>query len=227
MPYRSIAEFLNPKTYLMVVFIIISFICGTILLINAIRKEEAERRILSCYGIFVMLYAFTRIFFLFSDYYIAINFGFETQIHLFYVTLAYSITTTSLILIFYVLEKYLVPTKFIFMGISITIFIFSVLSVLEIISQRISQMVIYILSPLLVLCILCLYFYVIRNTEGSTKKKATGVFIGILCLTIGIILDVRFIEFMVSGILNQIRWVFSAAFMIIGILIFTWSQIKK
>ncbi|MFX1451184.1 MAG: hypothetical protein ACFFCM_10105 [Promethearchaeota archaeon] len=227
MPYSSISEFLNPKTYLTVVLIILLFICGTILLINALRKEQAERRILICYGIFEVLYAFTRIFFLFSDYYIAINFGFETRIHLFYVTLAYSITTASLILIFYVLEKYLVHTKFIFMGISTTIFIFSVLSVFEIISQRISQMIIYIFSPILVLCILCLYLYVIRSTEGSIRQKATGVFLGILFLTIGIILDVRFVEFLVSGPINQIRLALAPSFMILGILIFTWSQLRE
>ncbi|NVM04098.1 MAG: hypothetical protein HWN67_17335 [Candidatus Helarchaeota archaeon] len=229
-PIKSLAEFYQPNLFSLIGLTILLFICGSIFLLRSYRESESQRIIFFCYAFTMIMYGFARMFFIFADYYQAIYWGQDSEPYFFWTTLAYSVGTASLIPILFVLEKYLVlKTKGIFTTISIIIFLFSVVSVFGIISKYLSQYVVYAGLLVIIICIFSLYIYLIRITEGSVRDKAIGVFIGLIILILGMILDAQITEFLApgGGFLNQIRLLIGSSLMISGVSIFNWFQLKK
>jgi len=164
-----------------------------------------------------------------SDYYLAIHFGIESAPFYFWATLGYSIGTGSLIPILFLLEKYMTPTKGIFTIISFVIFGFAVVAVFGVIDKHLAQYIVYAGLLADIICIFGLYIYVIQTSEGSIRGKAVNVMIGLVVLIAGMILDTQAAEFLTpaGGLLNQIRLLIASSLMMLGVIIFTWTQLKE
>ena len=228
---ENMDQFNSPRTYLLIAFIVI-LIAGFLLLMIKAKKVETiqTKRIYQGYALFGLCYAFTRIFFLFSDYEIAKNLGVATTLHNTLVVAAYAVTFASLVFIFYVLEKHLLNRKLIFMSIAIITFIIDIIAliltmleidVFGIEANNIALYSQYIAAPILALAIFLLYITIMRNSTGDVKKRATKSFIGLFLIILGIVIDM---DLMSALGIDQIRYILAPILFIVGALVFYTSQ---
>ena len=195
---------------------------------------EAQKRLLICYGLFLILYAFTRACFLYTEYWLGyfwVNTILEnySDPYYFWILVAYAVGTGSLTPILYVLEKDMVPTKGVFTIIGISICGFAVVSLFGLIPKEVAQYVIYAGLLAIIFVILGLYVYVIQKTEGSMRNRAIWVLIGLIVLIVGMALEMAIADALTpgGGLVGHIRIVIAAALMGVGAIIFTWSQFKE
>jgi len=93
-------------------------------LIHKMRQKEegsAQRNIYLGYSLFLIFYGLVRLFFIFSDCEVYNTHSSETFLNNIYVGMAYSFGIIGAICIFYMIERYLVHTRYIFTIIGIAI----------------------------------------------------------------------------------------------------------
>ncbi|MHC1591100.1 MAG: hypothetical protein ACXQS8_03370, partial [Candidatus Helarchaeales archaeon] len=114
----GILDWLASQTLWIISIIILLGFCSIYFYYKSYKSDiDAQKQILFGYGLFYTCYGITRIFFFFETLYPSGTF--ESEI---FTALGYFVGYISAIFIFYVLEKYMIKTKFVFTAISITAF---------------------------------------------------------------------------------------------------------
>ncbi len=231
---QSLDEFYSPRTFLLAFYIALLVILACIFLAKN-RKVEiiGAKRIHQGYALFALTYALTRTFFLLSDYEIGYNNGTITQLHLIWVTAAYSITFISLMFINFSVERYILNRKPVLMLVALAVFIICIASlVLTVLGigldvstntgpHRIAQYSLYIAGPVLALGIMSLYIVLFRQGTGDVKKKAGMAIAGLLVLLVGLLLDM---DILANPAWDAIRYILSPVAFIIGTIVFFYAQ---
>nr|MDO8108865.1 hypothetical protein [Candidatus Sigynarchaeota archaeon] len=232
----SLDQFYSFRTLLLIVFIGILLVGFVWFMVKARTMESPQaRRIQQGYGLFGLTYAFTRIFFLLSDYERGSHLGTVTQLHLIWVGLGYSVTFVSLLVIYYTVEKQILNRKPILTVIALGSFIVCLVSLVMVIlnigvdlvnnngPQKIAQYTLYITGSFLAIGIAALYIVIARNSSGDVKKKALLSLIGLLIMFGGLLMDMDALSAL--GI-DAIRFYLSPLLFIVGTSMFFVAQRK-
>jgi len=190
-----------------------------IFMIKAIKiQEKSAKSMFIAYGLFYIFFGLTRILYIEAVYILGMfdfftNLGYITQI-------------LALIFIIYVLETQIVKsTKFFFLIITIVAFVIALISLVGVTSIRryFALTLLFILVPISASVIMILYLYVIIKSIGGIRKKAIGLFIGSLMMFASQVMDS---EVFISATFPFVPLEITPIIMIIGVIIFTLSQVK-
>ncbi|MHA1681787.1 MAG: hypothetical protein ACTSUE_12325 [Promethearchaeota archaeon] len=202
-----------------------------------VKSSKAElmgtKRIYQGYGLFTLCYALTRIFFLGSDYEMAISCEFftcePTILHNIYVVAAYTVTTASLVFIFFSIEKYILNRRRVFMVVALIslvvdlgALILTIFNISAVEAKSVAQYVLYVTGPILAIALVSLYLIIIKSSTGDIRKKAILTFLGILLIVAGLFLDMDLLSTM--ALLEAERLWLAPFLFITGALIFIFSQ---
>ncbi|MHA1651845.1 MAG: hypothetical protein ACTSYB_16760 [Candidatus Helarchaeota archaeon] len=198
-------------------------------LFHKMREKEpnsVQRQIFLGYGLFLICYIFTRVFFMLSDIEVYNTKSTETFLNTIYVGIAYSLGILGTLWLFYSIERYLVHTKYIFTMLGIGILILSVVSILAIIPTEIPQLVMTIALPVFIAIIIFLYLYVAVKSSGEPRKRALGIVAGLLVMVVGFLFGSKLLGSALEaiGIIYEVRILIEPFIIIIGSAIFTFSQ---
>jgi hypothetical protein len=230
----SLDQFFSLRTYLLSTYIVVLLV-GFVYFAAKSRQAEnpATKRIKLGYGLFGLTYALTRIFFLLSDYEIASQGGTLTQLHLVWVTAAYSVTFVSLLVIYTTVERLILNRKPVLSAIAaiafltcLVAFALTVFGVgLDLATgagpHKIAQYTLYVTGPILALGIAVLYIVIVRNSTGSVRTKSALSLAGLLMIFAGLILD---IDLLASPAFDPIRFVVSPLLFLVGTIVFFQAQ---
>ena len=185
-------------------------------------RNIPTRRFCYGYALFGLSYAWTRIFFLFSDYESATHGGVATQLVLIYVVAAYSVTIFSFCFIFFSLEKYILIRKpVITISSIIGSCICGVALILTILGEgsspsKIATYSVYVLGPIYGLGFGLSYIKIIKNTAGIVRRNAIISSIGLIIFFTGLLLDIDALS--VLGI-DSIRLLLTPILLLVGTII--------
>lgn len=212
--FRGITDYYKgPSLYLMIIFIIISFIGATFLIVRVIRTEIiAQKQIYFCLSLFFLLYAVTRILFIFAIY-IPDQYNQLTSF-------GYLSAITGVFFIIYIWEKYFLHTRRFFTIFNLILMIVVVISIILNLSRYFSLNILYLCFPFVLISIVLILFNLIYKTAGKMRIKTIENFSGISIMFFGHLLDS---EFIYSFIL--IPLILPPILLIIGILIWFHSLI--
>nr|MDO8085868.1 hypothetical protein [Candidatus Sigynarchaeum springense] len=233
----SLDQFFSPRTLMLCIYIVILFV-GFVYFMVAARKADnaVTNRIKMGYGLFGLTYALTRFFFLLSDYEMAISFpiyNHVTQLHLIWVTTAYSVTFVSLLVIYHTVERLILNRKPVLTVIAAIAFMVCVITLvlvafnvgLDLINDtgphQIAKWTLYVTGPILAVGIAALYIVIVRNSAGSVRVKSALSLIGLLLIFAGLILDMDALS---SLGIDSIRFILSPALFIVGTVVFFVAQ---
>ncbi len=230
----SIYQFYSVHTYLLIAFIFI-LLGGFVGFMIQARKTSniVTKRIFKSFGLFGLTFAFTRVFYLLSDYEFALHSGLATQLQLIFETAAYPITYISLAFLFETVERHMLNRKPIFKFLalitSIICFVCFVLVVfnvgLDVVAntgpQEIAQFSLNIAGPTLILGIAALYIKIIKAASGPVKNRALAAFIGVVVLFSGFLLNTDALS---TTNFEPIQQVLAPACFIIGAVVFFYAS---
>ena len=190
-----------------------------IFMIKAIKiQEKSAKSMFIAYGLFYIFFGLTRILYIEAVYILGM--------YDFFTTLGYITQILALIFIIYVLETQIVKsTKFFFLIITIVAFVIALISLVGVTSIRryFALTLLFILVPISASVIMILYLYVIIKSIGGIRKKAIGLFIGSLMMFASQVMDS---EMFISATFPFVPLEITPIIMIIGVIIFTLSQVK-
>lgn len=195
------------------------YISVIFLIIKSIKtKARSPKLVFLAYGIFYIFFGLTRIVYIVAVY--------NLDNYDFLVTLGYIAQSLALISILYILETHIVKgTKKIFLILTLIAFFISVIALTGVISRELALTILYILLPFSSGVILLLYLYIIFKSTGALRKRAIGLFIGSLLMYVAQIMDSEMIIGSIYPIMPLILEI-TAVIMILGVVIFTFSQVK-
>ena len=195
------------------------FLSAIILIIKAIKSEGRSPKLMYlAYGIFYIFFGLTRILYIVAVY--------NPDSYDFFTNLGYITQNLSMISILYVLETHIVKsTKKIFLIITVIAFFISLISLIGVISREIALTMGFILLPFSGGAILILYLIVSIKSTGALRKSAIGLFFGSLMMYAAQILDSEMFIGLMYPIIPLILEI-TAVIMILGVIIFTFSQVK-
>ena len=204
-------------------FIVIAllFLNFVLFSVKAIKIEEkSQKRVYLGYGLFSLLFGFTRLFFVFAG--ICGN-AFEGCDN-FYLIFGYLVGTFGLIIIIFNLETYLLKTRKILT--SITIILFCIIVVILFVfppneGRGVALTLIYIFNPAVVIAILVSFIYLIEKSTGLSRKKAIGVLIAICLIFLGHTINTTVFYLLFPDTPSLI----APIVMISGLILFTISQL--
>ncbi len=204
--------------YVAIALLFLSFI---FFLLKAIKIEIiSQKRVYLGYGLFLLLFGFTRLFFLFSW---RCGNAFE-GCQYFYLILGYLVGTFGLIIIIFLLETYLLKTRKILTSITIILFCIILIILFGFPSQEgreFALMMTYILLPIVIVTISISYIYLIIQSSGLSRKKAIGAFIGLFLISIGHLMNTSFFYSILPGAPGFL----APIVMIMGVAIFLTTQL--
>jgi hypothetical protein len=231
---ESLEDFFSIRTFLLIIFIGILIIGFFTFMVKASKTDVVgTKRIYQGYGLFGLTYGLTRIFFLLSDYEIASNSGIVTQLHLIWVTTAYSVTFISILFIYFSVEKYVLNRKPVFTFIALGAFIVCLIALVMVIfgigldlannagPHRIAQYVLYITGPILAGGIMILYIIIFKNASGEVRRRSFLSIIGLILLFTGLLLDMDILS---QFLIEEIRFLLSPIAFMVGTSIFFYAQ---
>ena len=185
--FNSIPDYYGGVSLIFWFISIAIYVIGFFLFIKEAAKTELMSLKMShyAYGVFLLLMACTRIFFIIGYYLGAIPGAYD-----FYTSLGYISGTAGLIFWIWVLEKYLVQkTKKIFTLITLFSFSFSIFALFGIVKRSVALNFQYILLPFAIAVILILYIYLIKKTTGTVRRKVEGILFGLFLILLGQVMD--------------------------------------
>lgn len=213
------------------VFVVISMILFALYLFNKMRKKESgsvQKHIYLGYCFFLLSYGVTRIFFIFSDYEVRslVYPIIDSPLNMIYVGIAYTFGLFGALWIFFMVERYLVRTRYIFTAITIGILGLSIISILGIVPTDIPQLIMTVALPGFIALIILLYVYVAIKTPGDARNRALGIVVGLLIMVIGFLLGSKLFGGALEslGMLYEVRILIEPFIVIAGAAIFAFSQ---
>jgi len=140
------------------------------------------------WGFFFIFFALLRVFFMLGIYMGEPTLTIEE--YDLYTNLGYIAGIIGLIFVLAVLEKYMVPqTKKVITIITVVAFVICLVALIIPGGRDIALDVVYILMPITIGFIAIIYVYLIFKTTGMLRKKCEWIFISLLILTIGHLMD--------------------------------------
>jgi hypothetical protein len=208
--------------------LIVALIIFATFLFSKMRQKEpksAQRNIYLGYCLFLLSYAATRIFFVFSDIEIY-NAGVPTTLlNTIYVGIAYSFGIFGALWLILMLERYLLHTWYIFTTLALIMFILSIASIFSIIINQILQFVIAIALPAFFVIVVFLYLYVAIKSSGEARKRSLGIIFGLVIMMIGFLFGSSIIGNYLDPLgLYVVRILIEPFIVIAGSAVFTFSQ---
>jgi len=192
------------------------------------REKEpgsAQLNIYLGYCLFLLSYACTRVFFVFSDievYSMKIS---ETILNTVYVGIAYSFGIFGALWLVLMLERFLLHTKYIFSILAIIMFILSVLSIFIMALNTIIQFAITITLPAFFLLVVLLYLYIAVKSAGEARKRSLGIIAGLVIMMVGFLFGSSVIGAYLDPLgLYVVRTLIEPFIIIAGSAVFTFSQ---
>lgn len=208
--------------------LIIAWMIYSLVMIHKMREKEAgspQRDIFRGYVLFLFTYAITRVIFVFSDFEVRISGSTTTYLNDIFVGVAYSFGILGAIFLLYVLEKYLLHTRYIFSVLAIGLLSLSIISTLAIIPTEVPRLVIAIMMPGFFLIILLLYLYVAFKSSGEPRRRSWGIVAGLCVMMVGFLLGSGIMGGIVDPFgLYEFRILVEPFILIAGGAIFTFSQ---
>ncbi len=211
-------DLLDPTYIMWYVVNILLFLSFLLFFLKAIRlKEKNQRNVYLAYSFFSLLFGFTRLFFLFAWMCGNTFEGCQDS----YLVLGYLTGLLGMNIIIFILETYLLKTRKILTSLTFITFCIVLIALFQVNGREIALNSIYILLPVVFIAITISYIYFIIKSIGQSRKKAIGVFIGLVLLFVGHSMNTS----MVLSIFPELPSIISPIVMFIGILLFTISQI--
>lgn len=212
----------NLKATFWIIVIIYLGIIGILLIIRSLKAEvESLKETQRAYAIFLYMYAMGRIFFIFSDYERDVR-G-DTALYFQFVIIAYICIIIGLLIVIYVLESHVITkTKH---KISYIILILLGVNIVLLFFPNLIAIVRYVNYGLLYtegILVLLIYLYLIINTSGSLRTKSILIFIALICMIVGSILDSD--ALIISGVSSPF---YNPILMTIGATLFGYAQMKE
>lgn len=165
---------------LKILFPIICCIGGTFLFYKGAKAEEVGQKYFFLgIGLFGYLYALTRISFLFSDFTKD-----DAILHPIFWRLGQVISFIALLILIFVLERYVVKTKYIF---TILCAIGTVLT--AVLQEDVVKIIIIIIPAIVLLVVLSIYIYVGKKSQGAPRIKSIKCAISVFILVLGIFIE--------------------------------------
>lgn len=191
------------------------FIFAAIFFIKAYRIDVKEPKLgYIAYGIFGLFFGLTRLVYIIGV--------FSPPMYDFYVTLGYIFTVLALLPVLYILEtQVFTATKKVFLIISVVCFIFSLFAFIGAASRYLASTIMWILMPFTASVIMGMYLLIALKSEGKLRTKAVLIFIGILLITIGHMMDSELVIVNLSFIPLEVTPIIYIA----GIVIFSYTQL--
>lgn len=195
------------------------FGCFCLFLIKSIKLEmKSQKRVFLGYGLFLLLYGFTRLFFLIAKIYGDLYLIEEKD---FYLIWGYLVGLLGVIIIIYIMETYLLKTKKILTTITIILSLINIVALMGLTTKDFALNMIYILLPSVIVAVCISYIYLIFKSTGSSRRKATWALIGIVTIFIGHIIYTHIFR----SFIEEFPFYISPIIIMIGVLIFTVSQL--
>lgn len=208
--------------------LIVALILFAAFLVFKMRDKEsgsAQRNIYLGYWLFLLAYAGTRIFFVFSDFEVYSTKSAVTLMNTIYVGTAYSFGIFGALMLILMLERFLLHTKYIFTIIAIAMLSLSVLSIFIATLNQLIQLAIAITLPAFFVIILLLYLYVAIKSPGEARKRSLGIIAGLLIMMVGLILGSQIAGNIFDPLgLYVVRILIEPFVVIAGSAVFTFSQ---
>jgi hypothetical protein len=183
-------------------------------------ESKSQKRVYLGYGLFSLLYGFTRVFFILAD---LCGNAFE-GCQYYYLILGYLSGTFGMIIIIIIMETYLLKSKKIFTGITIVLFCIILATFLLFPTEEgrsLALTMTYILLPIVVLTISVSYLYLAIKSSGSSRKKAIGALVSIVLIIVGHVLNTTFY----NSVFPDTPLIIGPIIMIGGIILFVTSQL--
>lgn len=203
-------------------FLAICFIAALLFFVQGKRLEMKSQKMMNLgWGIFFIFFALLRIFFM-----LGIFMGEPTatlEEYDLYTNIAYVVGLFGIICLLYVLEKYMTPqTKRIFLIITVAAFVICLVALVIPGGRDIALDVIYVLMPVAIGFIAIIYIYLIIKTTGALRKKCIWIFISLLIIVIGHLMDTQFF----IGAFPTIPLFISPLIMSAGVIVFLISNFR-
>jgi hypothetical protein len=178
---------------------------------NKIKLESTKRLYLG-YAVFAIVYGFSRIFFIFANYYYE-NGMENTSAFELHTRFAYLFGLLSIAFFIFGLERFFFQTK----GLITLLPAITIILVITLPHDSF-RVLNYFVQPVYLLIIMSLYIYIIKKSTGDVRKKAINASISFIIIFVGIFLDSRLFK----GIFSDLgaRWfvyIFSPILVLIGI----------
>ncbi len=217
---KGIGYYQGISLILWILVIILLLISVCLFAIKAFKTEEGKglRMMLIAYSVFCLFYGLTRIIYIIAVY--------NPPNYDFFVILGFLFMLLGIIYWLFILETYIIKfTKKIITIINLIGFVIGLITLSGYFIFAISEMliwriIIYTLGSVSIGIIMIIYVYLIIKTTGTPRKKAIGILVGLILVYITNIMDS---EFFISTF--TIHLVITPIIMIIGIIIFTGSQL--
>ena len=208
--------------------LIIALIIFAVFLFLKMREKEpgsAQRKIYLGYCLFLLSYACTRLFFVFSDIEIYSAKISETFLNTIYVGIAYSFGIFGALWLILMLERFLLHTRYIFTVVAIIMLILSVLSIFIMALNQILQVAIAITLPAFFLIVLFLYLYVAVKSSGEARKRSLGIITGLFIMMVGFLFGSSLVGAFLDPLGLYVARILIEPFIVIaGSAVFTFSQ---
>ena len=208
--------------------LIIALLIFATFLFSKMRQKEpqsAQRNIYLGYCLFLLSYAGTRIFFVFSDIEIYNAKVPDTFLNTIYVGIAYAFGIFGALWLIIMLERYLLHTRFVFTIFASIMFILSILSIFSTVINQLLQFLITIALPGFFLIVVLLYLYVAIKSPGDARRRSLGIIFGLVIMMIGFLFGSSVIGNYFDPLgLYVFRILIEPFIVIAGSAVFTFSQ---
>lgn len=163
--------------------IVLLFALAVAFFIKAFKMEDREPKIgLLAYGLFGILYGMMRVMYIIGVY--------SPSSYDFYITLGYIFSVSSLLPILYVLETQVITaTKKAFLIITLFCFVVSLIALISELSRYVATTVLWLLQPSAAFVVIAMYLYIAIKSEGTVRRKATMILIGIFLVMASHLMD--------------------------------------
>lgn len=217
--FQDIGYYEGLSLILWIISISLLFAGGIIFLWKVTKSRlKTAKMIYLGYAIFGICFAITRIWFIIA----VIEADACTDCYDLYTSLGYIFGIIGILFWLAVVETYMIPqTKRVFTIITIGAFIIVLITLFSPTSRYFALTMIYILLPFSVGAIILLYIYIIIKSTGSVRKRAIWLFVGLVFIAIGYMMDSEAFVGAVPGFPLEI----SPLLMIIGTLTFIITQV--
>ncbi|MFO8017185.1 MAG: hypothetical protein R6U96_00995 [Promethearchaeia archaeon] len=215
--FQGIEYYEGPSLILWIISIGLLFLAFFLFLMKGREIDlKSSKMVFFGYAVFTLFFGLTRIFFIFgvrnSEYYD------------FYTTVGYISSLIGIIFWLYILETYMITkTKKIFLIVTLITFGIALVSLIGGADRYIALTMMYTLLPVSIGVVFFLYIYIIIKGTGAVRKNAAWLLVGLIFITIGNMMDT---ELFVSSF-PAFPLEIPPVIMIIGILIFLYSQLKN
>ncbi len=212
----------NLKTMVWIIAMIYLGILGILLIIRSFKAEiKSLKETQRAYAFLIYMFAIGRIFFIFSDY--ERDSRGDTALYFQFVLFAYICFIIGFLAVTYVLESHVITrTKH---GITYIVLILLGINIIMLFFPNLVPIVRYINYGLLygqAILIILIYLYLIINTSGRLRSKSLLIFIALIIMMLGSILDSD--ALIISGISSPL---YNPILLAIGATMFSYAQMKE